>query len=621
MVESKKLEDLLYPSLKGRFVKSSPEPVTCPDPDCKIKTNLVIQCPVCREYFHEFDEIRSHFEVAERDDEDHQRISPFKEIGTNELADELEITIKRDIVSKTITFLNMLNAQTLDDQFNIIFSAESSSGKSYNALECAQYFPEREVLNLAGASPTAFVHENGVSVIEKDDIPYDLRTPDDPDMMPVDELIDPLDVELDEIDQKEDQDQTDIDRQREIRKLKAEIFKKSKILVNMEGKIIIFIDQPNSELLKRVRPFLSHDAKCLQFNITDKSKNSGNRTKHVILRGFASIFFCSANSHYDDQEATRTFLVSPETNPDKLWASIQLLTEKYKNKELYYKHLDESISRKALVFRVELIRARGIHRFEVSNELAEKIQTTFKDMLSGLNPRHTRDYARLWSLIYAHALLNCFNRQQTGTYSIQANEKDANEIFGLYQRIKDANELGLSPNDFDIFNNVIIPAYNQKVETDKESKGLTNSEITNAYYQYYHRSMTNTRRYALVKNLLSVGLLEEGKAKDDGRKSIYIPTISNVVQSSSQKIIVQEEEEGSLDDTQVQEIAPKIPLETSSKEKESLKEDKTTESKKEDPPAQQFKFSCNKDDFRTNDLSEFVSHLKTHAEKGDLNAR
>src|SRR5919106_5757020 len=84
-----------------------------------------------------------------------------KEVSWDDIANVLSISIKKDEASKLITFCALLLAQTNEDQLNLGFQAESSSGKSYVPIELSNYFPENEVMKFAAASPTAFYHRGG----------------------------------------------------------------------------------------------------------------------------------------------------------------------------------------------------------------------------------------------------------------------------------------------------------------------------------------------------------------------------------------------------------------------------------------------------------------------------
>ena len=54
---------------------------------------------------------------------------------------------------------------------------------------------------------------------------------------------------------------------------------KNSIKIDLSRKIIIFLDQPHTALLERLRPLLSHDEKEMQSKITDKGYQGGNKTK------------------------------------------------------------------------------------------------------------------------------------------------------------------------------------------------------------------------------------------------------------------------------------------------------------------------------------------------------
>ncbi|MCX8178070.1 MAG: hypothetical protein N3F10_07250, partial [Candidatus Bathyarchaeota archaeon] len=80
-------------------------------------------------------------------------------LTVEDVIDILGSTVKHDDQNKAITFLTMLLTYTDQDQINIGFLAESSSGKSYIPLELSAYFPEEDVVKFGYASPTAFFHD------------------------------------------------------------------------------------------------------------------------------------------------------------------------------------------------------------------------------------------------------------------------------------------------------------------------------------------------------------------------------------------------------------------------------------------------------------------------------
>jgi hypothetical protein len=172
--------------------------------------------------------------------------SKFLPMTAQQIKEILGLTIKRDDINKLITFLSQLSAYTESSQINISYNAPSSSGKSFIPLEVSQLFPPEDVVKLGGCSPTAFFHDQGV---------YDKET--------------------------------------------------NTIRVDLSRKIIIFLDQPNSLLLEKLRSLLSHDEKEIHLKITDKNQRGGNRTKNVTLIGFPVVLFCTAGLRPDKTRSNR----------------------------------------------------------------------------------------------------------------------------------------------------------------------------------------------------------------------------------------------------------------------------------------------------------------------------
>ena len=164
-----------------------------------------------------------------------------------EIASIMAITIKQDYAPKVITFNAYLLAQTEDDQLNVGFQSESASGKSYIALQVIEYFPKEEVEIIAGASPTAFFHDQGVW-----------------------------------------------DNKRKV------------TIRDLEHKILLFLDVPHFLLLEKLRPLLSHDVKELHYKITDHNERHGLRTKNVMILGPPTLVLCSTRMDHDEQEKTRS---------------------------------------------------------------------------------------------------------------------------------------------------------------------------------------------------------------------------------------------------------------------------------------------------------------------------
>ncbi len=272
------------------------------------------------------------------------------ELGIEDLVEALGITIKHDDINKAVTFLVMLSAFTYDDQLNLSFRAESSTGKSYIPLEVSTLFPQERVIRIAYSSPTSFFHDRGV-----------------------------VDEETKEI------------------------------TIDLEKKILIFLDQPHDQLLERLRPLLSHDQKELHYKITDKREKLGLRTKNVKIIGFPSVIFCSGRLKMDEQESTRMILLSPEVSQEKFREAVYLKILKEADEEAFREYVESNPKRKALRERVKKIAKLNIKKIII--EKPEKIAERFISSRKILKPRHARDAGRIMALIKTMALLNYDHRK------------------------------------------------------------------------------------------------------------------------------------------------------------------------------------------------------------------
>jgi len=288
-----------------------------------------------------------------------------KPINQKELQDILDSTIKHDNQNKLITFLGMLLTYTEEDQVNIGFNAESSTGKSYVPLELAWYFPQEDVIEIAYASPQAFFHEQGTL------------------------LPDPSDDTEDET-------------------------KRRKIMyIDLSQKILIFLDLPHDQLLQRLRPLLSHDRKVLVAKIVDKRERSGTRTKTVEIQGYSTVIFCCSRFSLDEQERTRLMLLSPETAQEKLKAGIELRIRRESDRKAFAEYMESDPGRQFLKSRVQSVKTANIENILISEEDREYIAKRFFEARPTLIPRHQRDVSRLLALIKAFALLNFCSRTRT----------------------------------------------------------------------------------------------------------------------------------------------------------------------------------------------------------------
>jgi len=204
----------------------------------------------------------------------------------------LSRNVKRDIVAKNMIFLTALSAYT-DSPINLFLRGESSTGKSYNVTQTLKYFPKNDVWMLGGLSPTALVHMHGVLVDENGD--------------PIVEVSKPGKDASSE--------------QREAYETYKAKLRNARNLIDLRGKILVFLEAPNIETFNMLRPILSHDVPDLSYKFTDKTGKGQLKTQHVIIRGWPATIFCSTQEKYVQDLATRSFTITPEMTERKYKAA------------------------------------------------------------------------------------------------------------------------------------------------------------------------------------------------------------------------------------------------------------------------------------------------------------
>lgn len=383
----------------------------------------------------------------------------FKPLSIEELIRVLGLTIKKDESNKLITFLCALSAFTENAQFNISFNAPSSTGKSYIPMEVAALFPKEDVMEIGYCSPQAFFHD--YAKINKERGGYE---------------------------------------------------------IDLSRKIIIFLDQPHTLLLERLRPLLSHDKKEIHVKITDKAKGGANRTKNIFIRGFPSVIFCTAGLRMDEQESTRFLLLSPQTSQEKIREAIVERIKKETDAATYYAELHADPERQLLIERIVALRDASIEDVKIGN--AERIETLFLKKRKLLKPRHQRDIGRLLSLIKALALLNFPFRERQGNVLLAA-PKDIDEAVKLWDSICESQEYNLPPYVYDLLREVVVPAYKDG------SAGVSLKEIRQKHYEVYGRMLPPWQlRQEILPLLETAGLVELEKDPNDRRKVLVIPLVS-----------------------------------------------------------------------------------------------
>ena len=394
--------------------------------------------------------------------------SKFSEMGVDDVANVLDLTIKHDYENKVITFLAMLLAYTESDQLNVMFNAASSTGKTYISTEVSKLFPAQDVLVYGRTSPTAFYYNEAL---------------------------------------------TDMDQET------------GETYIDLERRIIIFTEQPDTMLLANLRSFLSHDSKYTKFTLTNKGKNGKNTaTDHYIL-GFSSVFFCTANMRIDEQEQTRCLILSPESSKTKIEAGINASIDRHSDKDAYAARLESNEARKNLMDRIQFIKSLDIGEIKIQD--SDYLKARFMEGCKALRARNQRDISHFISLVKGMALLNAQFRMTNGV--IEATNKDVDEAMKLWGALNESMFYGVSPQVLDYYKMYIIEAcrnINEPKGVPREVWSITIDQFTNEYFKLTG-SYPNVDlfRKMIIPTLQCAALISYEKDENDKRQKLIKPLV------------------------------------------------------------------------------------------------
>ena len=408
------------------------------------------------------------------------------ELTLAELDEVLSKTIFEDTEAKRILFLICALTYTADHQKNAILTGASSVGKTYNIKEILWFFYNgglNPIISINDATPRSLIYNpNAVTVDER--------------------TLEPIDFSK----QPKKGDPKELwDAWYDLKRHSAQFI----VLSNM---ILVFYDIPNFQLLANLRSLLSHDEQICRFLVTDRNSKGSHTTKTVLIKGYFTAIFASAYSTIDEQESSRTFMLSPTDSEEKIRRAIELQGKKLTDPE-FEKWYETEPSRLGLKNRIEKIRNAKINKILFQADDMKNLQDWFFANTSNLGPRAQRDFPRLLSIAQAWALLNFEHRERTPDNScIYANSTDIEVAKTIYEPILKCNELGLTPEEYEVWQ-MVEPACN-------EMTGLRIAEIHNMYYYTKKRHCSDKRLREMLKNFCMAGLLKEEK---DGVALKYYP--------------------------------------------------------------------------------------------------
>ena len=404
----------------------------------------------------------------------------------------LDRTVKRDRATKRMVFLTALSAYSRNPQ-NLFLKGPSSTGKTYNVTQALRYFPQTEVWMLGGLSPTALVHDYGILIDSESE-----------------EEIDPVEDKPKKEDYKDDKGRLDKHAFQAAQKRWRDRLRKAYYLVNLQRKILVFLEAPHPETYMRLRPVLSHDAPQISYKFTDKPGGGALRTMHVVLKGWPACIFCTTEAQYIEDLATRGFTITPDMDPEKYKAAIELKGE---IRAYPWKFdLDQDQEFRILQSYMEVLAGRLSLTNRVVIPYAKELSSVYPSTL----PRDMRDHDHFLALIQMSCLLHLYQRPFLLLNKVQywmANIRDYLTALELLKNFEETTRAGIPGHIVTFFHKVVAPF-----------RGPVNYEdLVEKHNETMAEKVSKKRLYKYVELLRDIGWVDTVEDPEDKRRRLVYP--------------------------------------------------------------------------------------------------
>lgn len=386
--------------------------------------------------------------------------------------DYYENRIKQDREATFFVFLTALSKDTIDPQ-NLFLRGDSSIGKTWVVQNVLNLFGDKpDIWMLGGLSPTALVHQFGTFV---DANGQEIDVSEKPNIKAIKE-------ELTEGDVKPTQRAVIAEYGNRLRKWNDKI-KGAHHIVDLHGKLLVFLDAPRVETFTMLRPILSHDKEEISYRFTDKDSKGALRTSHVIIKGWPATIFCTTEKEWMEDFITRSLTVTPKTTEIKLREACILVGM---DAAFPFDDLREGIDAKQRLLLECLEKTLADSNFQVAVPFGKEIGETVP-----LNkPRVMRDLRHILAFIKINALLNHEHRPKiTGRKQtvVLASYEDFRVVMEFFRFAEETTVTGLNAHVLQLFHDLMEPldtfTYATLVDKCKEIKHPLSSSTLRKYVQ------------------------------------------------------------------------------------------------------------------------------------------
>ena len=253
----------------------------------------------------------------------------------------------------------------------------------------------------------------------------------------------------------------------------------AKTLIDLSGKILVFLEPPRNDLWDLLKPILSHDKKEIKFDFVNQTDRDGHQTKKVIVRGWPACIFCSAKDESKweiwSEIKSRFSIASPNMIPQKYFQSTELIALNFGWPDSVQQHAIISDNDLELARDCILQLKQTILKLQTKNNNGNKIplwipyNRLLQKQLPSNKGTDVRLQKRIFSLLNVIPIVKSNLRKSLvlgNEKSVIADLSDLKEVLSIIQNFD-----GIPKFKSDFFINIFCTLYGTKTKPDENADG------------------------------------------------------------------------------------------------------------------------------------------------------
>jgi hypothetical protein len=429
-------------------------------------------------------------------------------------------TIKRTVKQEdSLVRLIVYTAISKDtsNPINLAVLAPTSEGKTYAVLESIQYFPKQDIWKIGSMTPKVIIRQNGILVDSNNE--------------PLEDRLKELKRKIKETDNS--------DEKEDLKQQLSQMYNEAKVLIDLRGKLWVFLEPPHRETWAILKPILSHDDFEIEHPYVYEVQGMGFKVKKVVTRGWPACIFCSAKNESDwpawPEIQSRFLVTSPNMIQEKYSDGNMLIAQKMGLPNLLQQSIIVSnsqieLAKKSVLYILQQIRQRN-------SDNTNPVWIPYTQIIAKILPAEkgtdNRITKRMLSLLTIITLARSHLRGRlvygSESLAITDIDEDLHEVLHITQNLS-----GIPPYKLKFFKEFFLPLYeskqgpNKSEDNSKEERipAVTTRELCEFYKEKAGKTITtNNLKETYLKEFLYNGLIEEEDSVLDGRQKIYYPLI------------------------------------------------------------------------------------------------